>query len=1173
MRSTVARRGLALIAATLLSSSLLFVTSVAVVLADSPLPGTINASVSGMTATVSGSWTWDGRKPGCDDKYAGWQVHWSDPDDPGNPLKDGTGYFVGTASDNTIRTNQECAAAGVTSPMSHTYATPGTYTVCIVMYDIHRGDLGKSGGHGSVAGGPDRNKDNSVEDGKLAFGGPGCTQLTIAAPPTPTPTPSPPPTPTPSPTPTPTPTPSPTPTATPTRSPGATATPTATPSATPSSTPLPFARLNVRKTASPATADPGDVISYSIVLDNNGTGSATAITVTDDLSQVLAHGSFQSASGGGTLSGTTLRWPAVNVAANATVTLSYSVKLDLGGWSPGTTTMRNTVVVANSDCSSGSANPNCAATVSVTPRFGLSATKGAATSQSGPFAASLTTTTGSTVWYSIRVANTGNATLTGLTVVDSMGLPSGQCAVVPASLAPGDAYSCTYFRTATQGTTVNTVTANSVQTSAVSDSASVTTAAPAAPAIRISASASATSLPVGGGSVTYSYAVTNPGNVQLSSVSVSDTACAPVTRTGGDTDGDGRLDPDETWRFSCSETVTSTTTSSATARGTSNGDTVTATDSVTVTVAVGAPAISLEVSASPTSLAAGGGRVTYTYTVRNTGNAPLSGVSVSDARCVGVGFTGGDGNGNARLDTSETWRYACATTLAASTTNAATVRATFNGITVTDSAAVAVTVASTQAGIRIVTAANPTSLPAGGGQVTYTYVVTSTGNVALTGVGVADDRCAPVGYVSGDTDGDDRLDVSETWQFRCSMRLSATTTNTATAAGTGGGTRVSDTDRATVSVTPTAAAINVTVVATPTTLPATLPAGGGNVNYSYVVTNKGNVALSNISLVDDTCAGVRATGGDTNGNARLEPSETWTFSCATRISSTTTNTALVTGFSNGSPVTDTDTALVTVGQPTARTPRISLTKTANPVSLPAGGGTVVYTFAVANKGDAPLTTVSVVDDVCAPVEYASGDDDGDRVLDTGETWMFTCSQVITQTTTNAAVARGVYQGSAVTAADDATVTVAPSTPTPSDPNAPTPTPSGGVQESPTPSDGAQPTPTDGGQPTPSDGTPSGPGTSPGGETPGTSGAPTGPGGSSLPTFGPSNPGTQGGPVPTGSVEGVVGGQDGPTPPPGEGYITTFQQQSPSGLVMILVLLIGVAASVVIMTLSKRTSDA
>jgi uncharacterized repeat protein (TIGR01451 family) len=112
-------------------------------------------------------------------------------------------------------------------------------------------------------------------------------------------------------------------------------------------------------------------------------------------------------------------------------------------------------------------------------------------------------------------------------------------------------------------------------------------------------------------------------------------------------------------------------------------------------------------------------------------------------------------------------------------------------------------------------------------------------------------------------------------------------------------------------------AIHIVKVANPTLLPI----GGGTVVYSYTVTNTGNVALSNVSVVDDKCSPVVFLSGDTNSDARLDLTETWHYSCTTTITVTTINTAIATGHyvdQNGvdNKVTDQAQAIVTVPNPT-----------------------------------------------------------------------------------------------------------------------------------------------------------------------------------------------------------------------------------------------------------------
>ena len=89
MRCTAAHGGFSLRAATLLSTSLLFVSGVASVLGDSLIPTTTDAPTSEMAITASGTWTWDGSR-----KLAGLQVRSGDPDDSGNAAEDV--FFVGS---------------------------------------------------------------------------------------------------------------------------------------------------------------------------------------------------------------------------------------------------------------------------------------------------------------------------------------------------------------------------------------------------------------------------------------------------------------------------------------------------------------------------------------------------------------------------------------------------------------------------------------------------------------------------------------------------------------------------------------------------------------------------------------------------------------------------------------------------------------------------------------------------------------------------------------------------------------------------------------------------------------------------------------------------------------------------------------------------------------------
>ena len=211
--------------------------------------------------------------------------------------------------------------------------------------------------------------------------------------------------------------------------------------------------------------------------------------------------------------------------------------------------------------------------------------------------------------------------------------------------------------------------------------------------------------------------------------------------------------------------------------------------------------------------------------------------------------------------------------------------------------------------------------------------------------------------------------------------------------------------------------------ANPTTLRA-----NQTTTLTFFERNDGDTPLTNASVVTDD-AGCNATiakgAGDTNNNNILDVGEQWAFSCTTSFATpgAHTVTAIGTGTSplglvtfcaspNPNVVCDPDertTVTVTVINPSTE-----LTKTASAV--------ITYTFNERNNGDVALSNPSVSDPNCsAAPAYQSGDGNSNGLLDPGETWVFTCTQVLagptgdtgTATLTNA----GIGHGSDPTGAD------------------------------------------------------------------------------------------------------------------------------------------------------------
>jgi uncharacterized repeat protein (TIGR01451 family) len=58
------------------------------------------------------------------------------------------------------------------------------------------------------------------------------------------------------------------------------------------------------------------------------------------------------------------------------------------------------------------------------------------------------------------------------------------------------------------------------------------------------------------------------------------------------------------------------------------------------------------------------------------------------------------------------------------------------------------------------------------------------------------------------------------------------------------------------------------------------------------------------------------------------------------------------------------------------------------------GDHVTYSYTVTNLGDSPAKNVAVADDLCGPPDYASGDANGNGLLEPGETWVYTCGHTV-----------------------------------------------------------------------------------------------------------------------------------------------------------------------------------
>ena len=514
---------------------------------------------------------------------------------------------------------------------------------------------------------------------------------------------------------------------------------------------------------------------------------------------------------------------------------------------------------------------------------------------------------GVTVTYSYKVTNTGNVTLNPVTVTDPMpGLSAITCPA--SSLAPTIAMTCTATYTTTQtdvndGSISNTGTAAGTPPSGAPVTASSSLEIPATrtPAIGLLKTASITSFSAPGRSVTYSYKVTNTGNVTLNPVTVTDPmpglsaiACPNSTLAPGGTQ-------------TCTATYTTTQAdldagsihNTGTATGTPpSGSPVTAQSTVTIP-AVATPSIGLVKSANMSCFSATGTLITYSYKVTNTGNVTLTSVGVTDPMtglsaisCPSTTLAVG-----AAETCTATYTTTQADLDAGSIHNTGTATGTPpSGGPVT--AQSSVTIPSTQTPvIKVVKSASVSSYSSAGTPITYSYKVTNTGNVTLHSIAVTDPMtglsaitCPPGTLAPG---------ASES----CTASYTTTQTdvdngsisNTGTAAGKSP-TGVTVTNSSTL-VIPAVQGPNIAL--TKTASPTTYSAAGTTITYSYLVTNTGNTVLQAVG-VSDPMHGLSAVACPL-GTLPVGQSETCTATYITTQADvdagSITNTAVATGTS------------------------------------------------------------------------------------------------------------------------------------------------------------------------------------------------------------------------------------------------------------------------------------
>src|SRR5439155_16196141 len=151
--------------------------------------------------------------------------------------------------------------------------------------------------------------------------------------------------------------------------------------------------------------------------------------------------------------------------------------------------------------------------------------------------------------------------------------------------------------------------------------------------------------------------------------------------------------------------------------------------------------------------------------------------------------------------------------------------------------------------------------------ITYTYVVTNTGDVDLTNVKVSDDTLSGAQAAFEAANGNSttlKPGAANAVTFTLKATITTTTTNKVSVQGDAFGLSPAATNSATATVTAHSCAI--TVTKTPSQKDVCSSANT-LITYTYVVTNTGDVDLTNVKVSDDTLSGAQAAFEAANGNS------------------------------------------------------------------------------------------------------------------------------------------------------------------------------------------------------------------------------------------------------------------------------------------------------------------
>ncbi|MFT4307032.1 MAG: hypothetical protein QM604_09100, partial [Microbacterium sp.] len=490
---------------------------------------------------------------------------------------------------------------------------------------------------------------------------------------------------------------------------------------------------------------------------------------------------------------------------------------------------------------------------------------------------------GDTVTYTFTVTNTGNVTVDDIAIDETAFSGSGTLSDIECdatSLASGESTDCTATYAVTQadidaGEITNTAVATGIdpnETTVTSNEDDAVVTAEQSAALTLVKSADVETVDAVGDTITYTFTVTNTGNVTVDDIAISETAfsgsgtlsdieCDATSLASGES-----TDCTATYTVTQDDIVAGEITNTAVATGTDpSEETVTSNEDDAVVTATESAALTLVKTADVETVDEAGDTITYTFTVTNSGNVTIDDIAISetafsgsgtlsDIECDATSLASGEST-----DCTATYTVTQADIEAGEITNTAVATGTDpSDETVTSNEDDAVVTADQEPSLSLVKSADVAAVDAAGDTVTYTFTVTNTGNVTVDDIAISETAFSGSGTLSDIECDATSLAVNESTE--CTATYTVTQddidageiTNTAVATGTDPSEETVTSNESDVEITADQTA---GLVLVKTASVATVDEVGDSVVYTFTVTNSGNVTVDDIAIDETAFSG------------------------------------------------------------------------------------------------------------------------------------------------------------------------------------------------------------------------------------------------------------------------------------------------------------------------------